>query len=190
MNKINLIIADDERRVHDILRDSLRSIKIQFEIIKDFYDTASLMRYLRALTVDDVLESALPDILVLDHDFGGKGTNGLDRVPQIRQLFPNLPILILTGSEYTDVEEFHQKYNLSYVKKPFSNSQLHYEIKDTIKKMQDMSTLEKMIQENSSKWQDEIETIQVLPPDIFQLIQNIFPDIEFSARAFRLLIYF
>ena len=75
MYKVNLIIADDEEHIHQDIRDSLDSMNVDYQILQDFDNTADLMDYLWDLVDEEVDEIDYPDILILDHDFAGRGIN-------------------------------------------------------------------------------------------------------------------
>ena len=134
MYKVNLIIADDEEHIHQDIRDSLDSMSVDYKILADFENTSDLMDYLWDLADGIIEEFDYPDILILDHDFAGNGINGLDRIPEIREIQPNLPILMLTGSDFPMFETSQEKYNYSYIQKPINSNNLYFQIKDTVKR--------------------------------------------------------
>ena len=187
MYKVNLIIADDEAHIHQDIRDSLDSMNVDYQILEDFDNTRDLMDYLWDLIDEEADEVDYPDILLLDHDFAGNGVNGLDRIPEIREILPNLPILMLTGSAFPMFETSQEKYNFSYIQKPINSNNLYFQIKDTVKRMKDMDVLEGMLRDYEEQLQNMVEPVKVFPPDILKLIQNVFPDLEFLPRSFELL---
>ena len=81
MEKIKIIIADDMKSMHQDLKETLKNMKIEFDIIQEFYNTVDLLDFFMFPNEDD----DLADILLLDHDFKGNGANGLDIVPSIRE---------------------------------------------------------------------------------------------------------
>ncbi len=166
MYKVNLIIADDEAHIHQDIRDSLDSMNVDYQILEDFDNTRDLMDYLRDLVDEETDEVDYPDILLLDHDFAGNGVNGLDRIPQIRKILPNLPILMLTGSAFPMFETSQEKYNYSYIQKPINSNNLYFQVKDTVKRMKDMDVLEGMLREYEEQLQNMVEPVKVFPPDI------------------------
>lgn len=196
MAVVNIIVADDFEGIHKDLRNTLDSIHFQYKIIEDFYDTGSLKRYLALL--DDKEDI---DVLILDHDFGGNGKNGLDVLPTLRKLMPTLPIIMLTTFDAD--EEFRtarKNFNIDYIQKPVKASDLAWRIEDVMEKMNKWESLENKIKEDSEfleylmNQNEELEAIintdveKRLPLDMQELIQSIFPDIEFTSSAFRLLI--
>jgi len=202
MAEVNIVIADDEELIHADLRRTLDSINFQYKIVKDFYDTSSLKHFLRSMNSAEDCEGI--DVLILDHSFGGGGQNGLDALPTIRRISRNLPVLMLTTFEDDLFDEARKLYNIDYIQKPVKSSDLRFRIKSIIEKMQDWENFQQelvenkelenyLIQENEllSQTVDQIRTENVehsLPMNMQTLIQNIFPDIEFLPKAFRLLI--
>ena len=188
MAKINIIIADDKEEIHESLRDTLDSINFDYNIIKDCYDIMGVLRYLYSMGKDENTEYA--DVLILDHDFGGSGKRGLDSLPDIRKICPMLPILMLTT--YDGDEEFvvaRKKYNIDYIQKPAKATDLRWRIMSIIDQMDNWDLLSATIKENEEMQaaMKEKENVKVLPKDILNLIQNIFPDVDFLPKAFRLL---
>ncbi len=209
MPKINIIIADDEKITHEALRETLNAVGFPYEVIKDFYRTRNLIAYLK--TEETMIDA---DILILDHDFGGIGKNGLEALPDIRAVCPNLPILMLSMFDDDDRTSFSDadlKYKISYIQKPAKASDLKFHINSIIRRMQNWETLQHEMTENkemmdyfmeeNEKLGQEIELAKydaeaakseavekALPVEMQNLIQNIFPDVEFLPKAFRLLV--
>ncbi len=187
MSKINIIIADDEEITHESLRDTLDSINFNYKIVKDCYDTMSVSRYLYSMGRDEDTEYA--DILILDYNFGGTGKNGLEALPEIRKIAPMLPILILTTFDDELFDKARKQYNIDYIQKPAKATDLRFRIKSIIDQMNNWDLLSMTIKENEEMQaaMKEKENVKVLPKDILKLIQNIFPDVDFLPKAFRLL---
>lgn len=209
MPKVNIIIADDQETTHKGLRKTLSAVGFQYEVLEDFFDTEDLITYLE--TEESMINA---DILILDHDFGGIGKNGLDALKDIREICPNLPILMLSSFEDNDRTSFSDadiKYRISYIQKPAKASDLTFHINSIIRRMQNWETLQHELIENkemmdyfmeeNEKLGQEIELAKndaeaakaeaaekALPVEMQNLIQNIFPDIEFLSKAFRLLV--
>jgi DNA-binding response OmpR family regulator len=209
MPKVNIIIADDQETTHKGLRKTLSAVGFEYEVLEDFYDTEDLITYLA--TEESMIDA---DILILDHDFGGIGKNGLDALKDIREICPNLPILMLSSFEDNDRTSFSDadiKYRISYIQKPAKASDLTFHINSVIRRMQSWETLQHELTENremmdyfmeeNEKLGQEIELAKsdaeaakseaaekALPVEMQSLIQNIFPDVEFLSKAFRLLV--
>lgn len=185
------------------------SINFDYKVIQDCTDVEELINYLAEITTD--VKEDIPDILILDYDFGG-GPTGLDAIQDIREFCPTLPILILTTFDDDLFDDARKKYNIDYVQKPVKRTDLRFRIKSIIDRMQDWEILQKKITENEDLMsyldketapysvpdvklvttgpQERVvkeDVIKILPQDTLKLIQNIFPDIEFLPKAFRLL---
>lgn len=81
---INLIIADD----HQLIRDGIKTVvntTMDIRVIGEAKDGNELLSLLKIVT---------PDILILDITMPMK--NGLDLLKQIVELYPKLPVLILS----------------------------------------------------------------------------------------------
>lgn len=82
---INIVIADDHALVREGLKRTLRKNSTDIDVINEAGNAAELM---------DVLNEELPDLLILDITMPGK--NGLDALKELKQFYPNLPVLILS----------------------------------------------------------------------------------------------
>lgn len=195
---VNIIIADDMENIHADLRDTLNSISFPYKIVKDFYDTSSLKRYLRKLIKSSDEEGV--DVLILDHDFGGTGENGLEALPVIRKYAPRLPIIFLTTYDDLQFDVIMEYKDVEYVQKPVKASDLRFRIKSIMYRAAQWEEFEKELKEDKEmvkylmEENEHLETLanqdieKKLPLKMQELIQNIFPDIEFKALAFRLLL--
>lgn len=193
MKELKIIIADDEQRWHKNIRDTLDSLNIKYEVLNDFDNTDDLMNYLYDITDSEAtITEAKPDILFLDHFFQGNGLDGLDCVESIKEVCPNLPILLLTTSEYNAmVSEKKKEVGFGYLQKPVKSSDLLCQIEDIFEKIeyreiadQLLADVEQKLLEKEMQLESMTEPIKILPQEMLQLIQNIFPDVEFDKRAF------
>jgi DNA-binding response OmpR family regulator len=199
MAVVNIVIADDVEEIHKDLRNTLDSIHYKYKVIQDFYDTGSLKKYLVLMDDDDSFEGL--DVLILDHDFGGNGKNGLDALPSIRKIVPYLPIIMLTTFDVD--EKFRQarkEYDIDYIQKPVRASDLSWRIEDVIERMIKWELLSKKIEEDKEFMEylmgqnEELENAvnsdveKRLPLNMQELIQSIFPDVDFTPSSFRLLV--
>ena len=202
MSEINVVIADDEESTHEGLRGILSEFDLKCNIVKEFYDTQRLVRFLKKEEADFV------DVLILDHDFGGICMNGMEVVPKIREFRPHLPILILSTYRPEEIfENFTNDYKVDYVNKPVKSADLLFRINNVIRSMKDWEKfcgeiienkeLIDYLMEENSKLDSEIVSMKseqtdaykkILPMEMQTLIQNIFPDVEFSPKSFRLLV--
>jgi len=199
MSVVNIIIADDMEDVHKDLRNTLDSIRFNYKVVKDFYDTGSLKKFLALMHKDDSFEGV--DVLILDHFFGGTGQNGLDALPMIRRIVPNLPIIMLTTFDVDEsFKNARKSFQIDYIQKPVRASDLSWRIEDVIEKMEKWELLENQIKENKEfldyllEQNEELENTvnseieKRLPLNMQDLIRNIFPDIDFTPSSFRLLV--
>lgn len=83
-NRIKIMLADD----HDIVRDGVKAIISGTNDIEVIAEAGS------AEEVLDLLEKTVPNVLVLDISLPGK--SGIEALPDILQLRPGLPVLILS----------------------------------------------------------------------------------------------
>ena len=153
MEKLNIIIADDEELIHESLRDTLDSItfiKFNYEIVKDCYDTMGLLRYLYSLKFKG---NKQPDLLILDNYFGGGSVRGLEALHHIREASPSLPIIMLTtfGLDDADFIKAREKYQIDYIQKPVKSSDLGFRINDIINRKKEWEELQQQIIE-TRKW--------------------------------------
>lgn len=84
MEKKTLFIVDDDKLIQHFLEYSF--IGNEKFIVRSFYDP------------DDFLANLglCPDLIVLDHTFAGKNTNGLETLKKIRSIDQDVPVIILS----------------------------------------------------------------------------------------------
>jgi DNA-binding NtrC family response regulator len=87
-----VFIADDQAEVRDLLADKLRG---RGKSVDAFASGSDLLTH---LTVDG--EGV--ELVVLDLDFGAGEPDGLEILGEVRQLRPELPVIILTGKGSVD----------------------------------------------------------------------------------------
>lgn len=194
MKPLNLIIADDETRWHKNIRDTLDSLNIEYNILRNFYNTDDLMDYLYDVyNSSETKNNEIPDILFLDHFFQGNSLDGLDCVAEIKEICPDLPILMLTTSEYAsnNIAKMKKEFGFGYLQKPIKSSDLLCQIEDIFEKKEYREIADKLLEdvekklfEKEMQLESMTEPIKILPQEMLQLIQNIFPDVEFDRRAF------
>ncbi|MGE4298403.1 MAG: response regulator [Desulfovibrionaceae bacterium] len=109
-------LVDDERRIHDFLVSVLQEHGLLRKHVS-FYDPLGFIEFLH--TTDEE-----PDIILLDINFENAGLSGVDIIPHIREDFPYLPIILLTGMDNDAIREA-QDYQCTYfIPKPVSPEQL------------------------------------------------------------------
>ena len=182
---INIVLADDLEEIHSGLKDMVleankKPCEYKLNIIKDFYNTNSLKRYLREE------KEVEPDLVLLDIDFKG-AESGIDALEAIRQLDPFVEITLL--SAYDDVllvRPAIQQYNVTYLKKPISANELLLHIaeiekqkKEFQKLKDDLETYEELIDEIGKN--DE----ETIPKDISDVIGKMFEHLKFHKLALK-----
>lgn len=201
MEKFVVGIADDLKIYHDLVEKFIKNYDEQIEI-KHFYFTSEVEDYL----FDN---STGLDMLFLDIVFEGS-TSGIDALPYIREYAPDLPIFLFTANnipvESSNVVA--EKYNVELVKKPVEEGEISSKLisvkknYDKFHKMRDnldelsqyinlieleneKLVLEKALeQENVKKTIEEIndrlETNKQIPKNVYMLMQEVFPNLEFA----------
>ena len=207
MATLNLILADDLGSVHADLKETIASLDFECKVLEDFYDTMSLTDYLYDIAEDETAEQ--PDVLILDDDFGGNSQRGSETIPEIRGICPNLPILLLTTYENKLFDEVCTQYqHVDYARKPIKVDDLRQRILSSVRQIQDWEKFQQSFQKELQENQELLDYMeqenldlnntlaierdqsvaQVLPLKMQELIQYVFPDIEFTPRSFRLLV--
>lgn len=82
---IKVIVADDHELISEGLRKVVSEGSIDIKIVKEAQSAAELL---------DMLAEELPDLVILDISMPGR--SGLDALGDIKDLYPKLPVLILT----------------------------------------------------------------------------------------------
>ena len=106
MNKSNVWIVDDDRSIRWVLEKSLEADGV---VVRAFEDGNSVL---------NELEKSCPDVLV--SDIRMPGIDGLQLMAEIKQIAPNLPIIIMTA--YSDLDSAVSVYEggaFEYLPKPF-----------------------------------------------------------------------
>ena len=106
MNKANVWIVDDDRSIRWVLEKSLEADGV---VVRAFEDGNSVL---------NELEKSCPDVLV--SDIRMPGIDGLQLMAEIKQIAPNLPIIIMTA--YSDLDSAVSVYEggaFEYLPKPF-----------------------------------------------------------------------
>ena len=106
MNKANVWIVDDDRSIRWVLEKSLEADGV---VVRAFEDGNSVL---------NELDKSCPDVLV--SDIRMPGIDGLHLMAEIKQIAPNLPIIIMTA--YSDLDSAVSVYEggaFEYLPKPF-----------------------------------------------------------------------
>ena len=123
MNKIKIVLAEDETSLGTIVKESLESRNFEVFLANDGEEAWELY------------ENKQPDILVLDVMMPHK--DGFTLAKEIREENKHIPILFLTAKSQTKdvVEGFHHGGN-DYLKKPFSLEELIVRIQALLNRIQ------------------------------------------------------
>ena len=116
IHKMYILLADDEPRIHEMIRDVLESAQMvrRFE---SFYDPFSFLEFLKK-------KSEAPDLVLLDVHFKNSGLSGIDIIPFIREDYPYMPIILLTGMEGEEIDRAQDYELIYYIPKPVSSENL------------------------------------------------------------------
>jgi len=82
---VEVVIADDHSLIREGLKKMISTASNEIEVIHEASNANELM---------EILNRQLPDIVLLDITMPGK--SGLEALKEIRNLYPNLPVLILS----------------------------------------------------------------------------------------------
>lgn len=101
MEKIDILVVDDS----EIFR----------ELIKDFLEQQQEVRKVSVVNSGkeaiDILEKFNPKVILMDIVM--PDLNGFETTEIIRNKFPDMPIIILSGNEITDARKMIEKLNLN-----------------------------------------------------------------------------
>lgn len=112
------VLVDDEPRIHEFLVRSLGEHGL-LASHTSYYDPVALMDHLQSSELEEE-----PDVILLDIHFEGSGLSGVDIIPFIREDYPYLPIVLLTGMDADAAREAQQYDYVYFVPKPVSPEQL------------------------------------------------------------------
>lgn len=129
MNKIKILLAEDEASLGMIVKESLESRDFQVFLAEN------------GVQALEMYQNETPDILVLDVMMPKK--DGFTLAKEIRQENKRIPILFLTAKSQTnDVLEGFQIGGNDYLKKPFSMEELIVRIKSLLNRIEFQTNLE------------------------------------------------
>ena len=132
MNKIKVLLAEDEASLGMIVKESLETRKFTVYLVSN------------GEKAFEVYQSEKPDILVLDVMM--PKMDGFTLAKKIRQENKTIPIIFLTAKSQTnDVLEGFNHGGNDYIKKPFSMEELIVRINSLLNRIELKSNLEKII---------------------------------------------
>ena len=121
MDKPSILICDDEEGI----RESLRLI------LDGHYELIFAADGHEAL---EALQRSTPTLMLLDMKL--PKMDGLDTLRSIRQMAPDLPVLILSAYHSTEVAQEAVRLGATdYIPKPFESKQLLQALETTLKKL-------------------------------------------------------
>jgi DNA-binding response OmpR family regulator len=120
MNRI--LIIEDVRELQKLLSMILASQNITFEIVSSKQDV-------------DVLLKRLPQLIILDLDFGYMNGDGLQICREIKTStsYRNIPVLVLS-TDVDTLSEYKKLYNVQTLEKPFDLTTITGKIRSMLSK--------------------------------------------------------
>jgi CheY-like chemotaxis protein len=111
-----VVLVDDEEKVHHTIKLYLERNNA-LRTLKSFYTPVELLEYLKT-TADAI------DLILLDIHFKNSGLSGLEAIPFIRDEYPYIPIILLTGMDSEAIREAESFSNTYFIPKPVNSAQL------------------------------------------------------------------
>ncbi len=100
-----IVLVDDEPRIHEMVRAVLE----ESDLLRRFEGYDEPVLFIESLS----MEREAPDLVLLDVHFENSGLTGLDVLPFIREQYPYLPVVLLTGMEGELIEKA-QDFDFTY----------------------------------------------------------------------------
>ncbi|MBN1107070.1 MAG: response regulator [Deltaproteobacteria bacterium] len=154
-----VVLVDDEEKVHSAIRvylernDALRELR-------SFYSPVEVVEYLK--TTGDPI-----DIILLDIHFKDSGLSGLEVIPFIREEYPYVPIILLTGMDTDAIKEAQEFTNTYFIPKPVTGGHLIKMIRFYVGKSEhvarQLTDLEKKMKEHleyQSMLEEEVKRVE------------------------------
>ncbi|CCO23253.1 response regulator [Maridesulfovibrio hydrothermalis] len=153
------VLADDDPRLHEYTVSILEDAGI-LEKHKSFYDPVSFLAFLKES--DDE-----PDVILLDVHFEGSGLSGVDIIPFIREEYPYIPVILLTGMDAEATDEAQSDVFTYFIPKPVTEDHLlrmlHFYLGKSKKSAEQINTLISEMEEFKGYHQlleEEVEHLQ------------------------------
>ena len=158
-NQYFIVLVDDEEKVHNTIRLYLERNNVMKEL-KSFYSPLELLEYLK--TTNDFV-----DLILLDIHFKNSGLSGLETIPFIREEYPYLPIMLLTGMDSEAIKEAERFTNTYFIPKPVTGNHLikmiNFYVGKSEHETRELTELEKKIQEHleyQSLLEEEVKQVE------------------------------
>jgi CheY-like chemotaxis protein len=170
-NQYFVVLVDDEEKVHNTIRLYLERNDVLKEL-KSLYDPIELLEYLK--TTGDPI-----DLILLDIHFKDAGLSGLDAIPFIREDYPYLPIILLTGMDSEAIREAEGFTHTYFIPKPVTSGHLVKMIDFYVGKSEhetrELTELERVMQEHQeyqSFLEEEVKRVEEDRDEIRQRLQK------------------
>ncbi|MBW1799800.1 MAG: response regulator [Deltaproteobacteria bacterium] len=154
-----VVLVDDEEKVHNTIQVYLERNNV-LKALKSFYTPVELLEYLK--TTGDPI-----DVILLDIHFKNSGLSGLEAIPFIREEFPYLPIILLTGMDSEAIKEAESFTNTYFIPKPVTSSHLikmmSFYVGKSEHEARELTELEKKIKEHldyQALLEDEVKRVE------------------------------
>jgi FixJ family two-component response regulator len=158
-NQYFIVLVDDEEKVHNTIRLYLERNNVLKEL-KSFYSPIELLEYLK--TTSDSM-----DLILLDIHFKNSGLSGLEIIPFIREEYPYLPIMLLTGMDSEAIKEAERFTNTYFIPKPVTGNHLikmiNFYVGKSEHETRELTELGKKIQEHleyQSLLEEEVKQVE------------------------------
>jgi CheY-like chemotaxis protein/mRNA-degrading endonuclease RelE of RelBE toxin-antitoxin system len=161
-------LVDDEPRIHEFLVQTLREAGM-LQRHESFFSPLEFLEFLEQGDEE-------PDIVLLDINFENAGLSGVDILPHIREDFPYLPVILLTGMDNDALREAEEYEMVYFIPKPVQPDQLTRMIRFYMGKSKKSSEL---IQHLAHELQDFKEYHKLLEEEI----ESLQSELEAPAEA-------
>lgn len=115
-DQLFFVLADDDPRLHEYTVSILREAGL-LEKHESFYDPISLLEFLKESEEE-------PDVILLDVHFEGSGLSGVEILPFIREEYPYIPVILLTGMDAEATDEAQSDVFTFFIPKPVTEDHL------------------------------------------------------------------
>lgn len=115
-NQYFVVLVDDEEKVHSAIKVYLERNEVLGQL-KSFFSPVEAVEYLK--TTNDPI-----DLILLDIHFKDSGLSGLEVIPFIREEYPYIPIILLTGMDSDAIKEAQAFTNTYFIPKPVTGAHL------------------------------------------------------------------
>ena len=128
---LRILLADDNERIHAALREGFRDAGPGSAQLESAYHPLAVLSRLRNSEARDV--DLVLDVVLLDVQFDNAGLTGLDILPKLRQLCPDLPVILLAGMDIDRIEAKTKAVaSVSCLRKPVGMTSLCEKIDEVV----------------------------------------------------------